>query len=224
MKELQQSETVTIHRSEINLNPVNPKRHTDEKIKLQRKNLQKVGFLGGIVWNRTTGNLIDGHRRIQAMDLIHKFDGTPETDYLVKVEAIEMDEKAEKEQLAYMAAGNTKVDMDLLANIAADIDLSAVGLSDADLNAIMSFANIDVDAPGVEIETIIPKSASEKKEHVKNIKEQTKAQAIEREQAESAYITLSFGTFEAKAAFCQTVGADVNERFIKGETILNMFE
>jgi hypothetical protein len=223
-KELQQSETITIHRSEINLNPVNPKRHTDEKIKLQRKNLQKVGFLGGIVWNRTTGNLIDGHRRIQAMDLIHKYDGTPETDYLVKVEAVEMDEKAEKEQLTYMAVGNTRADLNLIADYAADIDLTDVGLSDADLNAIMSFVDIDVDTPEVEIETIIPKSASEKKEHVKNIKEQTKAQAIEREQAENAFATLSFSSFEEKAAFCETVGADVNDRFIKGETVLNMFE
>jgi hypothetical protein len=221
---LQQSETLIIHRSEINLNPVNPKRHTDEKIKLQRKNLEKRGFLGGIVWNRTTGNLIDGHRRIQAMDLIYKYDGTPEADYTVKVEAVDYDEKTEKEQLTYMAVGNTKADINLIADYAADIDLSDVGLSDADLNAIMSFANIDVSTPEVEIETIIPISAAEKKENVKNIKEQTKVKAIEREQNENAFITLSFSTFEAKQAFCQIVGADVNDRFIKGETVLEMFE
>ena len=51
MKELKQSETRIIKRSQINLNPINPKRHSDERIRLQKKNLQKVGFLGGIVWN-----------------------------------------------------------------------------------------------------------------------------------------------------------------------------
>ena len=49
MKELKQSETRIIKRSQMNLNPINPKRHSDEKVKLQKKNLQKVGFLGGIV-------------------------------------------------------------------------------------------------------------------------------------------------------------------------------
>jgi hypothetical protein len=159
------------------------------------------------------------------MDLHYKYDGTPETDYDVKVEAVEYDDKTETEQLTYMAVGNTRADINLIADYAADIDLTNVGLSETDMNAIMSFANIDVgDVSKVEIETIIPVSPSAKKEHVKNIKEQTKAQAIEREQNENAFITLSFSTFEAKAAFCETVGADVNERFIKGENILQMIE
>ena len=68
---LKQSETRNIKRSEINLNLVNPKRHTEDAVKLQKKNLQKVGFLGGIVWNERTGNLIDGHRRVKAMDLCY---------------------------------------------------------------------------------------------------------------------------------------------------------
>ena len=55
MKELKQSETRIIKRSKINLNPINPKRHSDERVKLQKKNLQKVGFLGGIVWNGEIG-------------------------------------------------------------------------------------------------------------------------------------------------------------------------
>lgn len=222
-KQLQQSETTVIRRSQINLNPINPKRHTDEKVRLQKKNLEKRGYLGGIVWNRLSGNLIDGHRRIQAMDLYYKYDGTPETDYDVKVEAVEYDETTEKEQLTYMAVGNTRADMSLIADYAADIDLSDVGLSEADLNAILSFADIDVGgAP--EIETIIPVSPSAKKEHVKNIKEQVKSAAIEREQTENAYITLSFSTFEAKTAFCQLIGVDVNERYAKGEAVLQMFE
>ena len=95
MKELKQSETRVIKRFQINLNPINPKRHSDEKVKLQKKNLQKVGFLGGIVWNEKSGNLIDGHRRIKAMDLYYKYDGTPSTDYDVKVEVVNLDDKVD---------------------------------------------------------------------------------------------------------------------------------
>ena len=39
---MKQSETKIINRSQINLNPINPKRHTDEQIKQQKKNLKKV--------------------------------------------------------------------------------------------------------------------------------------------------------------------------------------
>lgn len=44
MKELKQSETITIQRSQINLNPYNPKKHTDEAVKNQLKNIKKVGY------------------------------------------------------------------------------------------------------------------------------------------------------------------------------------
>lgn len=227
MKEIKQSETVIINRSEINLNPINPKKHTDEKVKIQKKNLQKVGFLGGIVWNRITGNLIDGHRRIKAMDLHYKYDGTPETDYQVKVEAVELDDKAEKEQLTYMAVGNTKYDIDLIADYIHEIDYTDIGLSDDEMNSILSFA--DTVEPQVETmdELIAPpveKTPEDKKAHVKDIKQQVQSAAMERVNNENAYITLSFSTFEAKTAFCELIGADVNGRFIKGESVLTMIE
>ena len=41
------SETITIRRSMIRMNPANIKNHTDKEIELQKKNLRKVGFLGG---------------------------------------------------------------------------------------------------------------------------------------------------------------------------------
>lgn len=47
---------------------------------------------------------------------------------------------------------------------------------------------------------------------------------MERVNNENAYVTLSFSTFEAKTAFCELIGADVNDRFIKGESVLTMIE
>ena len=46
-----------------------------------------------------------GTRRIKAMDMYYKYDGTSDTDYKVKVEVVNLDEKKEKEQLTYMAVG-----------------------------------------------------------------------------------------------------------------------
>ena len=141
VKQLETSDTRVIRRTQIAKNPHNPKRHREDRIKIQEKNLKKVGYLGGIVWNETTGNLIDGHRRISAMDLYYGYDGTHETDYDVKVEVVHMDEKEEKQQLAYMAAGDTKADLDLLANFADDIDLEEIGLEQSEIDDILNIAS-----------------------------------------------------------------------------------
>ena len=227
------SETSVIKRSQINLNPLNPKRHTEEAIKLQKKNMQKIGFLGGIVWNRLTGNLIDGHRRVYAMDLIYKYDGSKETDYDIKVELYN---KTEKEQLTYMAVGNTKADYDLIAKYANDIDIHNVGLSDIDIKDILSFVETDIDAVTDSIDNLIlppaeeympipvEKTEEEKKQHVKDVKEKVRENAEKRQADEEAYIMLSFTNAENKQAFCDLFGIDISEKFMKGEKLLEMID
>lgn len=227
MKELKQSETRIIKRSKINLNPINPKRHSDERVKLQKKNLQKVGFLGGIVWNEKSGNLIDGHRRIKAMDLHYKYDGTSSTDYNVKVEVVNLDDKAEKEQLTYMAVGNTKPDIDLIADYINDIDYSDVGLSEAELNDILSISGIDdirlsdsldnLPSSPVKESKRLDGTDEEKKAHMKEVKHQVKENAQKQAGNMDAYVMLSFDTYEAKAAFCERFGYEPDMKFIKGE-------
>lgn len=246
MKELKQSETITILRSQINLNPYNPKNHSDEQVKKQLKNLKKVGYIGGIKWNKVTGNLIDGHRRIKALDLYHKYDGSAEKDYSVKVEAVEFDEKTEKEQMTYEALGNTKADYNLVAEYIHDIDYKEIGLSDEDLTAILSLTETeavpiidtldDFILPSEDIEIEIktkeqPKQEQnetdnyqERKEAVKEMKEQIRENAIERQRNENAYLTLSFSTHEAKSIFCELLNIGENENFAKGEEVLMLIE
>ena len=132
------SETKIIKRSQINLNPCNPKVHTDADIKQQKANIKKVGLIGGIQWNETTGNLIDGHKRVMSVDLIQGYDGTPETDYDIKVEAVDFDEKTEKEQLLFMAKSQDPIDYNLVAkNFSIDeIDFKAAGFTEQDTKQI----------------------------------------------------------------------------------------
>lgn len=132
------SETKIIKRSQINLNPCNPKVHTDADIKQQKANIRKVGLIGGIQWNETTGNLIDGHKRVMSVDLIQGYDGTPETDYDIKVEAVDFDEKTEKEQLLFMAKSQDPIDYNLVAkNFSIDeIDFKAAGFTEQDTEQI----------------------------------------------------------------------------------------
>ncbi len=237
MKRLKQSETRTIRRSQINLNPVNPKRHSSDSISLQKKNLKKVGYLGGIVWNETSGNLIDGHRRVMAMDLYYKYDGSAETDYDVKVEVVQLDGKAEKEQLTYMAVGNTRADIDLIANYISEIDYTSVGLSVSDMNGILAMANYEsAEVPDVLGDLLTPqpvektddkketkeKTREEKIAHVKDIKAKTAQMAEERAEKESAYITLSFTSYDSYLDLCEMLGLQEGAKFAKGESILEL--
>lgn len=231
-----------IMRSQINLNPFNPKRHSDKKVTEQKKNLQRVGYLGGITWNKTSGNLIDGHRRIKALDLYYGYDGTPATDYKVKVEVVSFNEKQEKEQMTYMALGNTKADFQLIAEYLPEIDYANAGIEDYELQQIQSFLpkiqEVQVDSiddliepsepqvkpsnePNDEQPTITP---SEKKAAVKEAKAAAKERAIENYQELNAYITISFSSAEQKRTFCELAGIDENERFVQGEDVLNLIE
>lgn len=234
VKALEVSETRVIKRSQLHGHKLNPKRHAEERIKQQAKNLKKVGYLGGIVWNETTGNLIDGHRRIKAMDLYYGYDGTPETDYEVKVEVVHMDEAAEKQQLAYMAAGDTKADLDLLAEFANDIDLGEIGLDQSEIDDILNIANgSDEETVDILSELVTPtKKVPEKgtaeyeeaKARVKAGKAKTREIAQRDAQNDAAHVTLSFSNYENFVAFCDLMGVAPDVKFVKGEELLEMFE
>lgn len=222
---MKQSETKTIKRSQINLNPCNPKRHTDEQVRLQKKNLRQVGFLGGVVWNEASGNLIDGHRRIKALDQINKYDGTPETDYEIKVEATSLDDAQEKQQLTYMAIGNTKADYNLIAPYIESIDYASAGLSHDEYKQILSLRDsVQVDnitswdddfiqppVTTLEVqERTSEEIAQEHAEKPKMTKEQVKAEkqkctdvAVNRQEEEDLYCIINFRDAEQKRIFCE---------------------
>lgn len=245
MAKLKQSETKTVMRSQINLNPLNPKRHVDEAIALQMRNFKKVGILGGIVLNETTSNLLDGHRRVMALDRINKYDGTPETDYPIKVEVTALSSKEEKEQMTYMAVGNTKADLDLIANYVADIDTKDIGLTAAEIQALEQFNISEADIFAAEAEkeaaadadavndffnflpsaTIKAKDADtltpeQKKQKVLEGKSLNKENAERYAETESVQLVISFQSYENKVAFCETFGVDPDGKFAIGEEIL----
>lgn len=233
MKKLSESTTKTIRRSQIHLNPLNPKRHTDDKIRFQKQNMQKVGYMGGIVWNEATGNLIDGHRRIQAMDAYYGYDGTPDTDYDVKVEAVQLDEKAEKEQMTYMALGNTKADYNLVSRYVGEIDFKAAGLSNEEYEKmtaiskavteniakvpITTFSDLIAQAPVVNTKA----DTHETREQIRAKKQRQAEIAAQRQEDENAFFTVSFSNFENLVGFCEMFGYDpYNTKFVKGEELM----
>ena len=97
-KKYNESETVVIDRYKIKFAAYNPRTESPEVVAELKRNFKRVGFLGGIVWNEITGNLISGHKRMSGLDVINGYTGTKETSYKVKVEKVKLDLKTEKEQ------------------------------------------------------------------------------------------------------------------------------
>lgn len=236
-----QSRTIEIKRSQIRLNPFNPKRHPEEAIKLQQRNFKKVGYLGGVSWNERTGNLLDGHRRVLAMDALNKYDGTEATDYTIKVEATNMDEKTEKEQMTYMAVGNTKADMDLIAEYITDIDTKDIGLTETEINSLLKYSEVDartedmtpaavetffdfIPSPTVQAKGTENLTPEERKAIVKEARQVQNDNAANYSSVVDLKITVSFSDEEEKVAFCEMLGLESDAEYVKGGDILNLIQ
>ena len=147
MKEnkIKQAQHITVRRSEINFANYNPREISDEARKMLKANLKRVGLLGGIVWNKTTGNLVSGHQKVAIMDEVNRYnDG--DNDYVLEVDVAELDEKTEKEQNIFMNNRSVQGEFDdeMLKSMLSDIDFSNAGLDDFDLQ-MLGIGNIDED-------------------------------------------------------------------------------
>lgn len=233
---IKQSETKIVRRSTINLNALNPKRHLEDAINTQARNIRKVGILGGIVYNESTHNLLDGHRRLLALDQLHKYDGTPDTDYDVKVEVCRLSDKEEKEQMTYMAVGNTAADLDLIAKYIGDIDTKDIGLTDAQIKALEMFTITDEDIFDVpagggqskEVEdffNFLP-SATVPVKGTENLTDEAlnKENAERYDETARAQVILSFQDIEAKEYFCNLIGEDGEVDVMDGGRLIEMLE
>lgn len=130
---------VEILRSQINFANYNPRKISDKARNLLKKNLKKVGLLGGVVFNKATGNLISGHQRISIIDEVNHYNpDTKDNDYTLRVECVEMDEKSEKEQNIFMNNKNVQGEFedDMLRELLTGIDYENAGLEEFDLQLL----------------------------------------------------------------------------------------
>lgn len=222
---IKQSETVIIKRSKVNFAAYNPRKKDKNVIEKLKKNFKKVGFMGGVAWNPVTGNLIGGHKRVETLDLIYGYDGTPETDYDIKVESIELDEKTEKEQNIFLnnkrAQGET--DFILMAEMIKDIDIEAAAIEEYDINLIESivpdFKFGDKNKIQNDIESL---NQEEKKAHVKAMKKKIKNSIASSQQ--TTHITITFETYDEKAQFLEGIGISGDEIFLTSRRFLQSLQ
>jgi hypothetical protein len=225
-----QSETVVINRSQINFAIYNPKNHSQEDINKIKQNIKRVALLGGIVWNETTGNLIDGHKRIMALDIINAYDNTKETDYKIKVEKIALDEKTEKEQNIFQTKSRTELSNELLAILLPDIDIKLAGLDTEDINLIIAEVpniefgdNTEISDSFAELEQKSQEQKEQSKKAIKDLKKDIKDRIATENEGQS-YFVVTFDNFDNKAQFMERYGFNQNDKYIKGEIFANVID
>lgn len=225
---IKQSETVVIKRSEIKFAAYNPRKKSQKVVEALKSNFKKVGFLGGIQWNSVTGNLIGGHKRLEALDLVYGYDGSPEKDYEVKVERIELDIKTEKEQNIFL--NNRRVqgetDFELMAELIQDIDVENAALDEYDIDLIESLvpdfkfaSNDDIKAEINEMKANAQKSESEKKEHVKNMKKLMNENTAQNQRA--SHFIVTFKSYNEKAEFLESCGINGDDVYLTSKVFFD---
>jgi hypothetical protein len=226
---LPQSESAVVMRSKINYNPKNVKRHDDEEVKEQLKNFRRVGYLGGIIFNEVTTNLVSGHKRLMAQDLY--YGNTPETpvDYPVRVELVHFDQKTELETLIYMdsRSTNTFQSYDLLAEVLPEIDAKLAGLDQNEIALIALESPLikvgktdDITTDFKKLNEGYEQEKERAKEAVKAVKAKMKSGI--QEGGGAAYVTLSFDSYANKCQFLEQYGYDADLVTLKGEQFLEL--
>lgn len=225
-----QSETIVVKRSQINFAPYNPRKEDPEIVRKLKKNFKTVGFLGGIVWNRRTSYLVSGHKRVQTLDIINNYDGSLEKDYDIKVEAVDLDDKTEREQNIFMNSPSAmgEFDMEKMKILVPGIDYEAAGLSVADMNIYgISIMQEEMNAGAsavVDDFTEMQRPYEERKAAVKQMKEQIRQQSEQKVEDIESYVMLNFKTYRAKSSFMLRFGFSPDDKIIPGEMFADMVE
>lgn len=225
-----QSETIVVKRSQINFAPYNPRKEDPEVVRKLKKNFKTVGFLGGIVWNRRTSYLVSGHKRVQTLDIINNYDGSPEKDYDIKVEAVDLDDKTEREQNIFMNSPSAmgEFDMEKMKILVPGIDYEAAGLSEADMNIYgISIMQEEMNAGAsavVDDFEEMQRPYEERKAAVKQMKEQIRQQSEQKVEDIESYVMLNFKSYRAKSSFMLRFGFGPDDKIIPGEMFADMVE
>jgi len=222
---IKQSETVTIKRSQVSFAAYNPRKKNQKVIDKLKANFKKVGFLGGIVWNERTGNIVGGHKRVETLDVI--FDYAGGNDYDIKVEKIDVDDKTEKEQNIFLNSKSAQgeMDYDMLAELIPDIDVEAASISDYEIKMIEAMnPNFDMgDNSGLhdaanELKQRTDEQKAATKENRKNMRQDTTEKRM------PFYFTITFDSYNEKASFLEKYGINGDSVFVTSEQFINAIE
>ena len=203
-----------VHRSLLHEAEYNP-RFIDPENRKKLKKAVKSGLVGGICWNKRTGNVVGGHQRLSVMDELEKG-----KDYYLDVDVIDVDLKKEKELNIILNNPNLQGQYDngLLANllIGENIAISDVGFTQADAEIMFSETELSY-LNGYEQ----PEEVKNDIETIKKMKEMRKS-AMERYNqlaSDDFFKILVFDSPENMKKFVEHFKLNTEERYCSGEEI-----
>lgn len=211
---IEQSKSIEIMRSQIKLAGYNPRKISPEAKNKLRTNLREMGIMGGIVWNKRTGNLVSGHQRLTLMDEENLYDKKSfENDYKVIVTEVDLSEKDEKTQNIFFNNQTAMgyFDEDKLKDIMKEVDFSELtGFSKQ--NQITMFQETD----------LTDEEYAEIAETVEEFAERSKAVGEEKaSEADMNYVVLVFKNHGDKDNLVTNLGVELEDgRFCNGHTFL----
>ena len=215
LSKFQKGDEITINRSQLTEAIYNPRIIDEPQLKRLKNGLKKHGLIGAsIVWNKRTGNVVSGHQRLKALDML---EGTQ--DYELRVTVIDVDEREEKQLNVQL--NNTSMmgewDLDKLGEMFESEDFTAdeLGFSDLDIDIMFNgderFSELFRDNEEV----------AATKEQIKEIKEHRKASMEKMKEAQSAnfYFTVVCESEEDKKMLLREMSLPVGEAFVSSSHV-----
>lgn len=203
----QKTKRVTLHRSELKGAAYNPRKINKNARARLKKSLKSHGYLGGILWNRRTGNIVGGHQRISQIDDLEEG-----CDYMIDVD--EIDVSLEEEMEINIILNNTTAqgewDADMLADVLVHLkdenrNIERTGFTSAD--AFMMLGDVMLEGePAAQAE-----SESESIDFIAEIKEAAKQAAQTDEDYEDVDLPSDTTGREPSLAVPTPKGADEPE-------------
>lgn len=201
-----------MRRSEIKNAPYNPRVISAEAAKRLRANIEKVGLVAPIVWNRTTGNCLGGHQRLAALDALEK-----SGDYYLTVAAVELDAKTEKEQNIFLNNTSAQGDWDIekLASMFKEDELTIEGTGFDMAELYQLFGDSPFEKQDEELQALGDKVREAREQYLSLVNRKVATDDTD------FYACVVFEGSEMREEFCKLLGV-VDNKFVDGRRVLEI--
>ncbi len=171
-KSFQVGRTVRIGRDQIVADEYNPRFISADNMDRLKKSIRKNGLVGTLVWNRTTGHIVGGHQRLEALDACMRT-----KNYELDVTEVEM---PLKDEIRLNVALNNS-DSQGVFDFAAIRDLSLEFGLDVAEDFGFSEESVDINFPEVaEVAALDPEAGEAPRERVADADEIAKMKEVKK--------------------------------------------
>lgn len=241
-KNFQRGKVVTIDRSQVVPDDYNPRYISEANAERLKKSIKDNGLVGHLVWNKTTGHIVGGHQRLEALDSLMRTD-----DYPLEVLMVELPLKEEVK--LNVVLNNTdnqgEFDFSALSELATQFNLDVAtdfGFSeeviDIQFPAIAEIGAVGEEGEPAPEKVASPEEIARMKELKKEVREKLKADRAETGDYNTeakGILTIVFDRESAKKQWMIDHGADADnipnvmhifdfEKLLSGESSNNVVQ